>query len=167
MDEEAFYGFVEADGPRLRNLAVALCRNTADADDLLQATLEVLYRDWVKRDRIELTYPYAYARKSLIRQHVSLQRKIRCWIREPVERVSSTSDPSQETGERLALFAALRQLPPRQREAVVLRYLEDMSVAEVSDLMQCAEGNVKRLTHDALRSLRRSLDRVHDPIGRI
>ncbi len=54
----------------------------------------------------------------------------------------------------------LQKLPPRQREAFVLRYWEEMDVAEAAEVMGCSEGSVKthcsRATHtlaDALRKL--------------
>ncbi|MBM9460755.1 sigma-70 family RNA polymerase sigma factor [Nocardioides sp. zg-536] len=59
------------------------------------------------------------------------------------------------SGERL--LAALRALPVRQRQAVVLRYLEDLSTAETAGLMGCTQGTVKRAAHDSLRALRSTL----------
>ena len=53
-----------------------------------------------------------------------------------------------------ALRLTLAQLPDRQREAVVLRYFEDLSVEETARVMGCAAGTVKATVHQALRSLR-------------
>jgi RNA polymerase sigma-70 factor (ECF subfamily) len=51
----------------------------------------------------------------------------------------------------------LVELPDRQREAVVLRFFEDLSVEETAELMGCATGTVKATVHQALRSLRKRL----------
>ena len=51
----------------------------------------------------------------------------------------------------------LLQLPERQREAVVLRFFEEMSVEQTAAAMDCAEGTVKATIHQALRSLRRRM----------
>lgn len=51
----------------------------------------------------------------------------------------------------------LRTLPHRQREAIVLRYFEDLSVEQTAHAMQCAAGTVKATVHQALRTLRRKL----------
>jgi RNA polymerase sigma-70 factor (ECF subfamily) len=51
----------------------------------------------------------------------------------------------------------LGELPERQREAVVLRFFEDLSVDETAKLMGCAAGTVKATVHQALRSLRKRL----------
>ncbi len=55
---------------------------------------------------------------------------------------------------RQALLAALFRLPRRQRDAVALRYLADMSEVEVADAMSISQGSVKTHLHRALRSLR-------------
>lgn len=62
--------------------------------------------------------------------------------------------------DRVDVAAALSSLPPRQRMAVVLRHLEDLSVAEVAQLMGCSEGTVKSTTSDGLRALRVALESV-------
>ncbi len=58
---------------------------------------------------------------------------------------------------RQQLHATIGELPERQREAVVLRFLEEMSVEQTAQVMQCATGTVKATVHQALRSLRRKL----------
>ncbi len=55
------------------------------------------------------------------------------------------------------LHATLAELPERQREAVVLRYFEDLSTEETAAAMNCAIGTVKATLHQALRSLKEKL----------
>jgi len=52
------------------------------------------------------------------------------------------------------LTRALRSLPERQREVVILRYLEGMSTRETAQAMRCRAGTVKTHLHRALRALR-------------
>jgi RNA polymerase sigma-70 factor (ECF subfamily) len=54
----------------------------------------------------------------------------------------------------LDLAPALRELPPRQRTAVVLRYFADMPLSEIALSMSCAEGTVKSTLNAALTNLR-------------
>lgn len=56
-----------------------------------------------------------------------------------------------------SLRSVLAGLPQRQREAVVLRFFEDLSVEQTARAMRCAQGTVKATVHQALRALRRRL----------
>lgn len=59
--------------------------------------------------------------------------------------------------QRERLRSVLDDLPQRQREAVVLRFFEELSVEQTAEVMQCAAGTVKATVHQALRSLRQRL----------
>ena len=61
-----------------------------------------------------------------------------------------------DDADRLAVRAAVRALPDRQRTALVLRYYADLPAAEVAALMGCTDGTVRALTHQAIVSLRRT-----------
>lgn len=56
------------------------------------------------------------------------------------------------------LRAVLADLPERQREAVVLRFFEELSVEDTAAAMNCAQGTVKATVHQALRALRKKLE---------
>src|SRR5258708_31314244 len=56
--------------------------------------------------------------------------------------------------ERSAVLAALRALPPSQREALVLRYYGDMSEAQIASVMGISRGSVKSHTPSAMSALR-------------
>ena len=56
------------------------------------------------------------------------------------------------------VLAALRTLPRRQREALVLRYYGDLSEAEVADAMRCSRGAVKSHTARGLAALRARME---------
>lgn len=159
MTEDEFATFVASATPRLRNMAWSLCRNESDAEDLVQVTFEKLYRRWTSAEPDD---PFAYARTVLVRSHVSARRRMR-WSREVIsgaEPTPGSMDPPLE--DRQMLISALRRLPVRQRHAVVLRYLEDMTIPAVAEVMRCSEGNVKRLAHDGLASLRATFKMIDE-----
>jgi RNA polymerase sigma-70 factor (ECF subfamily) len=63
-----------------------------------------------------------------------------------------------ETG----LLETLRELPHRQRTAVLLHYVADMPVREVAEVMGVAEGTVKALLSQARKKLRTILGRIDE-----
>jgi RNA polymerase sigma-70 factor (ECF subfamily) len=84
-----------------------------------------------------------------------------CWRRAgrvdpPEEAVAPDASGSVVT--RLSVRDAIQTLSPRQRQAVVLRYLVDLPLADVAEAMGCAVGTVKATIHHALGAMRIELD---------
>ena len=79
---------------------------------------------------------------------------------QPVGSVDVESNGAVVT--RLTVREAIATLPPRQRQAVVLRYLADLPLADVADAMGCALGTVKATLHQALRAMRVELEEDED-----
>jgi RNA polymerase sigma factor (sigma-70 family) len=71
------------------------------------------------------------------------------------EAVSAVVAPRAD---RVDLQRALRALPARQRQAAILHYLGDLSIASVAEAMQISEGAVKAHLFEARKSLRRALE---------
>lgn len=155
--ETDFATFYADAAPTLQRLATALTGDAHDAADITHAVFERLLLKW---PRLHLDNPLAYARTALVRQ-VATSRRSGFGKREaPTEEVDQRSVVPDFTGaavESDRLLSALRTLPPRQRQAVVLRYLEDLSTDESADLMGCTQGTVKRAAHDGLNALRARL----------
>jgi RNA polymerase sigma factor (sigma-70 family) len=57
------------------------------------------------------------------------------------------------------IWDAVRELPPRQRACVVLRYFEDLPDAEIAEILHCSTGTVKSQLHKARATLEASLGR--------
>ena len=135
------------------------------AEDVLQTALLRTARRWPQaRDN-----PEAYVRRVLINLAKDGRRNRGRRLDEaPLDlsggRPGSEPATPEPTGPeaRDELVGALRMLPPRQRAAVVLRYWEDLSVAETAALMGCSEGTVKSAANRGLERLRTLLTPGHD-----
>jgi len=137
-------------GPLYRT-AYLMVGDQALAEDLVQTALTNTYASW--HEVRELAAAHAYARTAVVRSVAS-------WFRSRVRLREQLTDNLPETpyapdhSTRPMLLDALRQLPPRQRAVVVLRFYEDLSVAQVAQALGCSEGTVKSQTYVALRKLR-------------
>ncbi len=72
------------------------------------------------------------------------------------------ADNTSPVATRVSVREAIAMLPPRQREAVILRYLADLPLTDVADAMGCAIGTVKATLHQAMQSMRVELDDTED-----
>ena len=150
--EREFLDFVKARSHALFRVAFALTGQQQAAEDLLQSALAKTAGRW---RMIEGT-PEAYMRKVLYHEHVSWWRR-RSNAELPVPFIpdrAGSRDLSQEAVLRLTVEQALSRLGRRQRAVLVLRFLEDLSEADVARIMGCSPGTVASQTSRALARLR-------------
>jgi RNA polymerase sigma-70 factor (ECF subfamily) len=139
--------------PRACRATRRVSRDESAAED---AALEAMTRAFVRWPRLRsLPYPDAWVLRVAINEALGeLRRAGRKSA--PVRLVSSDGSDVLEdvvtTG--LALAAALRQLPRRQREAIELRYLADFSEDDTAAALGLSNGAVKSHLHRAAKSLR-------------
>jgi RNA polymerase sigma-70 factor (sigma-E family) len=153
MSDESFREFVVARGPDLTRMAALLCRDRTEAQDLVQDTLASAYANW---RRIESTAsPEAYVRRMLVNRHVSWWRRHRGRVETRADVPdAATADPTEAAVNADAVRRMLRELPPRQRAAVVLRYYADYSDSQIAETLGCTEPTVRSQISRALAALR-------------
>lgn len=149
---EDFRAFVVHRQRSLLRTSWLLTGDWASAEDLVQTALVRAWPHWgrVVRDG----NAEAYVRRILINTSLSWRR--RRWNGEvPTSELPEAAAPG--TGPELSyvLVQAVRDLPPRQRAVVVLRYFDDMSEVGTAAVLGCAVGTVKSQTAKALTNLRR------------
>jgi RNA polymerase sigma-70 factor (sigma-E family) len=162
--EQAFEEYFRNRREAVRRNAFLLCGDWHRADDLAQTAFVALHRKW---DTIrEPAAVDAYLRRTLVRAMIDETR--RPWRREravpePPEPLAADG-PTDQVATRHTLVDALRQLPPRQRAVLVLRFLEGMDVAATARAMGCREGTVKSQTAHGLAALRTVLGSALDDL---
>ncbi|MFT4263125.1 MAG: SigE family RNA polymerase sigma factor [Nocardioides sp.] len=150
-EEEEFAAFAEAAWAPLYRRALLLLGDYGQAEDLTQTALAKAYVHWRRLRSPDAAFGYTKA--IMLNEARALWRQA-SWGREwptadlPDGRVSD--DPAL----RPAVLDALRELAPRQRAAIVLRYYEDLTVEQTARALGCAVGTVKSQTSDALAKLR-------------
>jgi RNA polymerase sigma-70 factor (sigma-E family) len=145
----------------LVRLAAMLVRDTSTAEEVVQDAFIAMHDGWHRLKDADKAL--AYLRQSVVNRSRSVLRH-----RMVVEKNApkpAPDMPSAEHGamallERSAVIAALRDLPERQREAIVLRYYADLSEAEIAAAMRISRGAVKSHTARGMASLRATLEQV-------
>ena len=154
-EEQEYVEYVTARLPALRRLAFLLCGDEHHADDLVQQTITTLYLRWNKIRTVN--HLDKYVRTMLT--HTFINERRRPWARVRLFRETPERGTHGETGieERAVVRAALAKVPRRQQAVLVLRFLCDLSVADVAEVLGCSQGTVKSQTSHGLAALRRLL----------
>jgi RNA polymerase sigma-70 factor (sigma-E family) len=156
---DAFRQFVVDAAPRLLRLGHALTGDPARAQDLVQETLVRIGLAW-RRVRPDAD-PFPYARRALVNLYLNDRRRYRRehLVAEVPEPLGSSPTDAATASESLAgAMALLDRLPPRQRAAMVMRYVLDLDDARIADALGCTESTVRSQITRALETLRRQED---------
>lgn len=157
-DAGEFTSFVLATQPALRRTAYLLCGDWQLASDHVQDALIRVYRHWPRlRGDAEAR---SYARKAVVSVVIDAKRR-RSSTELPVEAVAHSGGPdeAERSDDRALLTRCLAQVPARQRACLVLRYYDDLSVAEVAAALGVSEGTVKSQTARGLATLQAAFAR--------
>ena len=157
-DRSAFNQLAQRWQPKLLAHAYRLMGDTEQARDIVQDGWSDIVKGLGKLDDAALFPAWAYrivSRRTVdVIRRSQRQRKITsAYMDEP--KVSSTSATNIEAkADATPLRAAMAELPPEQRAAIALFYLEDFSVTEVSVALSVPAGTVKTRLMHARRKLR-------------
>ena len=143
-----FDAFVRARLPELLRFGRALTGSDEAAADLVQDALERTLLQWPHLQSRE--QPEGYVRRVMINRNISIWRRLR--HERVTEEVPERGDHDSHRDREL--WQAIRELPPRQRAVIALRYYEDLTEAEVAVVMGCSVGTVKSQGAKALAKLR-------------
>jgi RNA polymerase sigma-70 factor (sigma-E family) len=154
---DRFEAFVTDRLDRLLRYATALTCDPHLAQDVVQ---DVLLRVQDRWSRIEgMHAPEAYVRRMITNEYLSWRR------RRAARTVASThstldalgtpvDDPAGRYAERDAMRHRIARLPRKQRAAILLRYYEDCTDAEIAEVLGCTAGTVRSHISRALATLR-------------
>lgn len=140
--------------PRLRAALVAV---SGDADAALDAADEACARAWERWDRVRrLDSPEGWLFRTGF--NVLKRRMRRARLEESLLRRTACPDTgSTHDASALLVWSVVRDLPRRQREAVVLRHLGGLTDHEIAGAMAIARGTVSATLSAAHRNLRARL----------
>jgi RNA polymerase sigma-70 factor (sigma-E family) len=140
---EQFYA--DAYAPMLR-LAVALLPTKSLAEDVVQDAFAKALRKYASIDQ-----PGAYVRRAIVNEATGFFRKRAvASAKEPLLRAATEVEHIDHD----VMLRVLDTLPSRQRAALILRYYEQCSEAEIASILRCRPGTVKSLLSRGIAALR-------------
>ena len=134
--------------PRCLGLAIRLLGSRQAAEDVAAETMARALLRW---DRLDPDRVTGWVLRVTANQSIDLLRKKGRTLE------SGVVSLEESTTLRLALADALQRLPKRQREAIALRYLSDLSEADTARALRISTGSVKTHVHRGLATLREHL----------
>lgn len=126
-------------GNRVFSAAFSVCRNQADADDIVQNTFLKYYSldlDYESESHIK-----AWLIRVAINQAKDITRSF--WQKNKTSWEEYMNELAFEEPEDSRLFEAVMRLPGKYRIVIHLFYYEDYSIAEIAEILKCREGTVK------------------------
>jgi RNA polymerase sigma-70 factor (sigma-E family) len=143
----------------LVRMAMVMVGDPATAEDVVQDAFERLHQRWPRLGKP--VDGLAYVRASVLNGCRSLHRRAAV-ARKHAPQLAGTAaaaGPENAAADRSQLLTAMRSLPPRQREVLVLRYYLDLDVAEIAATLRIAPSAVRSNCTRGLAALGRTLGR--------
>ena len=145
----------------LVRLAVLLVRDEPTAEEIVQECFIAMHDGWQRLREEDKALSYlnqavVNRSKSVLRHRGVVDRN----VPKPAPDLASGEPQVISLLDRSAVITALRGLPDRQRQALVLRYYADMSEAQIAEMMGISKGAVKTHAARGMSSLRAVLDQT-------
>ncbi len=154
--------YIEVYGKDLSRLCFSLCKNQQDAEDLYQITWEKVLKYINKYDKEKPFDKWLWS--VCINAHKDMMKNpFRCRVipfeseKELEQKLSTLADKAEDLDEYIALHKAINQLPLQKRQVIALYYFKDLSIKELSEILEVPEGTVKSRLTGAREKIRKEL----------
>jgi RNA polymerase sigma factor (sigma-70 family) len=157
---DAFDTFYRSEKPRVVAVVSSLTGDRAAAEDIVQEAFATAMRRWATVSGYER--PGDWVKRVAVNRAISRFRRHQSENRALTRLVGRAGDDDAAAGTRAGagdawtddpLWAAVRKLPRRQAQAVVLVYVDDLSLERVAEILECSVGSVKTHLHRARQRL--------------
>ena len=142
--------------PRAYKQAYRMLGVQADAEDVAQEAMMRVWKiapEWRSGEAKVTTWLYRVVANLCLDRLRKVQSTSLDAIDEPIDPSPSAADDMQSNARLDALQAALIALPDRQRQALVLRHIEELANPEIADVMEISVEAVESLTSRGKRAL--------------
>ena len=158
--DEAITQIYAAHYRSLVRLATLLLRDVGASEEVVQDSFIAMHGAW--RRLRDPDRALAYLRQSVVNRSRSVLRHRTVELRHapaPMPDAASAEHGAMGSLEHQEVIVALRRLPERQREVLVLRYYADLSEADIADAIGISRGAVKSHASRGMAALRTTLEK--------
>ena len=148
--DDAQAGFVASVGPRLVGSLTLFCGDRQLAEDLAQEALARTIERWARVSVLASPEAWTYRTAFNLARSSFRRKAVERRYRDRSAAIGSVPD----VPDAVAVRAAVRALPERQREVIIARFYLDLDVSETARMLGCREGTVKAHTFKAIANLR-------------
>jgi RNA polymerase sigma factor (sigma-70 family) len=144
--------------PLLVGYAYLVCGDRSEAEEITQ---EAIVRTFARgRAKTSIAQAEGYVRRAIVNEAIDRGRRRQVAARHQAAIATPEWAPSHEHGvaSQADLEKALATLTPRERAVVVLKYVDDLTVAQIGVALKLNDGTVKRYLHNAAEKLRGHID---------
>ncbi len=141
------------------SLARAICGDFSLAEDLAQEAMTKAHRDWDRVQRYDK--PGAWIRRVTINLAISRRRRVLHELK-LMSRIGRQPAPAEPADHDSDLWDAVAKLPPRQRAAIAMFYLQDLSTASIAEGLGCSVSTATSHLSQARRALASTLEEANN-----
>ena len=166
-DRDAFAGLVDKYKSRIYNLALRLSGSHTDADELTQRVFVRTFETLDRFDADQPFFPWLYTiALNTIRNACKRKYRRIFFLKNPSDNTSSSTQSLPSPEECLVLHerydqlaAVLKKLPYQQREAIILRYFEQCTYAEIAGFQRISLSAAKMRVRRGMARLQKMMDK--------
>lgn len=166
IDRAGFAALVEEHQDKLRNFLFRYTRNKEDAEDLTQDTFVKAYRNIHRYDNKYSfsTWLYTIARRTAY-NHFRDSKPTEALEYDIVENSETPDEEASVEDEKSWVWEAAKNLKPDYREALTLKYVDDLSIEEIAKVMGKTQTNIKIMLFRARNRLKklRTIENARNP----
>lgn len=150
--EKLLTDLIIAEKEKFYRLAFSYVKNKEDALDIIQESIHKALKSVYSLERPEGLKSWFY--RIVVNTSLDLLRKQKREISVDEETLEFVSPNSNDTYENVDLTRGLDQLPPKYRVIIILKFFEDLTLREISEILHENENTIKTRLYRALKMLR-------------
>jgi len=161
-DSKAFHRLVAMHDERIMVLSYQLMKNEQDAEDLYQESFVKAYKS-LHTFRMESSF-YTWLYRITLNTSINMKQKLtRMRLQDsredydPLDIIKESSNDIDSGEITQVIKAAAEKLPEKQRTVFILKYLQQMKIREIANIMGIGNGTVKKYLFRAMEKMRNEL----------